>query len=411
MAITNRDRISRALDHLRDGLTPFVEQELEAHLGAMWQARVNQSRRFDIPTDEYGAFDWDSLSLLRTMFKFWNEVFKYSLSHSERSFVSELMTMRNEFAHEKQFNSDDAYRALDTAGRLLVSVAAPTEAQAIDAMRQELLLSVVNESCPPNGSQGDRLVEAPVSGAMAGAELDSEFDLHQNDDHTSTPRHDHAATIGAMGDLASLPFSLTEPSATATRERRSSKRARRNWALPMMAMIACLAIGVLGGGAWQGSNFKIETQVAEATTVIEDHWLHEFADYFLIFAEDDTRVVELGPDRKDLLESWFGKRIGRPLQVADLSAHGAEFKGGRLIPVEGQATALFVYQSDGGELFSVAITRAWSNGERDRASVRKSGLDMVYWSRAGITFVVMGQFEPALLDRISRDLELHFEKI
>ena len=34
MAISNKDRISRALDLLREGLTPFVERELKARLGA-----------------------------------------------------------------------------------------------------------------------------------------------------------------------------------------------------------------------------------------------------------------------------------------------------------------------------------------------------------------------------------------
>ena len=128
MTIFNKDRISCALDHLRDGLTPFVEREFEARLGSDWQEHVNQSRRFDIPCDESGSFVWDSLSLLRSMFKFWNGVFKYPLGHSERSFVSELMTIRNDFAHEKEFSSDDTYWALDTTGRLLVAVSATREA-------------------------------------------------------------------------------------------------------------------------------------------------------------------------------------------------------------------------------------------------------------------------------------------
>ena len=50
MAISNKDRISRALDYLRDGLTPFVEREIEARLGSDWQARVNDSREYDIPS-------------------------------------------------------------------------------------------------------------------------------------------------------------------------------------------------------------------------------------------------------------------------------------------------------------------------------------------------------------------------
>jgi anti-sigma factor RsiW len=424
MAITNRDRISRALDYLRDGLTPFVEQELEAHLGAVWQARVNQSRRFDIPCDEYGAFKWDSLSLLRTMFRFWNEVFKFSLSHAERSFVSELMTIRNEFAHENQFSSDDTYRALDTAGRLLVSVAAPEEAAAINAMRQELLRSVFDENrmSPSTANAGEgvdvrhaiasgRHSVDPISDDLTGVDAEARLEFHQQYEGEDAIRRNPEAIFGAMADLPSLPFALTVSETATYGDRNSANPRRRSRALSVMVLFTVLTIGVLGGFAFQTVGTAINSPHAIRATVIEDHWLHEFADYFLIFAEDDMRVVELGPERKNLLESWFGKRLGRSVQVADLSHHGAEFKGGRLIPVEGQATALFVYQSGDGHLFSVAVTRSWNENERGRAAVRKSGLDMVYWARAGMAFVVMGRFDPATLDRISRDLEKHFEKI
>ena len=36
MAITNQERVGKALDLLRDGLRPFVERELRAHLGKYW---------------------------------------------------------------------------------------------------------------------------------------------------------------------------------------------------------------------------------------------------------------------------------------------------------------------------------------------------------------------------------------
>ena len=145
MAISNKDRISRALDLLRDGLVPFVEREFEARLGADWQARVNDSRQYDLPSNKDGSFAWDSQALLRSMFQFWNEVFKSSLGQSERSFASELMTVRNDFAHEKPFSSDDTHRALDTAGRLLAAVSARKEAEAVNGMRQELMRTVYAE--------------------------------------------------------------------------------------------------------------------------------------------------------------------------------------------------------------------------------------------------------------------------
>ena len=68
----------------------------------------------------------------------WNEVFRQVLGYAERSLVSELREVRNLWAHQNAFTSDDTYRALDSAHRLLTAISAP-EARDVDRMKQELL--------------------------------------------------------------------------------------------------------------------------------------------------------------------------------------------------------------------------------------------------------------------------------
>ena len=43
--ITNKDRVSRALDQLRKGLIPFVERELKGRLGDNWIKEVDSDLR------------------------------------------------------------------------------------------------------------------------------------------------------------------------------------------------------------------------------------------------------------------------------------------------------------------------------------------------------------------------------
>ena len=43
MAITNRDRVGRAMDLLKDGLRPFVERELTAKFGKYWITEATQN--------------------------------------------------------------------------------------------------------------------------------------------------------------------------------------------------------------------------------------------------------------------------------------------------------------------------------------------------------------------------------
>ena len=139
MAITNYERVGKALELLRDGLRPFVARELEAKHGKYWITTVTASWPNELVwRDGDDAPQMDAAVLLRMMWDQWNAVFSRTLGFTERSIVSELREMRNKWAHQEPFSSDDAYRALDSAARLLTSISAP-QADEIDKMKMELL--------------------------------------------------------------------------------------------------------------------------------------------------------------------------------------------------------------------------------------------------------------------------------
>ena len=139
MATTNRDRINRALDLLRDGLGPFVEREL---LRVSKVDPVTLAERY-LPDDRINRgktpSEWDAGTLLKAMWDAWQPVFRTTLGPSERSLVSELRTTRNHAAHQQPFSFDDTYRALDSAERLLNAVSAPEQAGEIARAKGELL--------------------------------------------------------------------------------------------------------------------------------------------------------------------------------------------------------------------------------------------------------------------------------
>jgi hypothetical protein len=82
----------------------------------------------------------DGYFLLKAMINLWRDGgFGDVLGHSERSWVSELMEIRNRWAHNETFTTDQAYRALDTAQLLLNACNAGEHASEIEKMRQELL--------------------------------------------------------------------------------------------------------------------------------------------------------------------------------------------------------------------------------------------------------------------------------
>src|SRR5690349_15593460 len=140
MAITNHERVGKSLELLKDGLQPFVEREMKAQHAQMWldQARLSVAETQTHLSSGKGEPQWDSASLLTVMWNQWNLVFKKTLGQAERTLVSELRDIRNRWAHQQAFSSDDAYRALDSAARLLTAVSAP-QADDIEKMKMELL--------------------------------------------------------------------------------------------------------------------------------------------------------------------------------------------------------------------------------------------------------------------------------
>ena len=138
MAITNHDRVGKAIDFVKQGLGPFVEREFRNAYKDRASAEAARYLGEDRLLANKAIGEWDAAALLKLMWDTWNEVFRRTLGPAERSLVSELRDLRNKWAHQQSFSSDDAYRALDSAGRLLTAVSAP-QADEIDKMKMELL--------------------------------------------------------------------------------------------------------------------------------------------------------------------------------------------------------------------------------------------------------------------------------
>lgn len=138
MAISNHERVGKALELLKAGLAPFVEREFKS----LYKERALAEAQRLLTTERLDAkrpfSAWDTAVLLRLMWEAWNDVFRRTLGQAERTLVSELRDVRNRWAHQEPFSTDDAYRALDSAGRLLTAVSAP-QADDVEKMKMELL--------------------------------------------------------------------------------------------------------------------------------------------------------------------------------------------------------------------------------------------------------------------------------
>src|SRR5664279_677640 len=139
MAITNHERVTKALDLLNAGLRPFIERELKSTYKDRWMEVARPSFPTWQQTGKKASEpNWDSQALLSVMWDLWNDCFRKILGPSERSLVSELRDVRNKWAHQKSFTTDDAYRSIDSISRLLTAISAE-QVEQVEQMKAEIL--------------------------------------------------------------------------------------------------------------------------------------------------------------------------------------------------------------------------------------------------------------------------------
>jgi predicted AAA+ superfamily ATPase len=146
MAITNHERVGKALDLFRNGIAPYVDREIKAAVqtGVLSPQAVKAFLE-DPNIADKAIGEWDVSPLMKLMWDTWNDVFKRTLSFSQRSLVSEIRDWRNKWAHQHAFSSDDADRALDSMERLLAAVSAGPESEEVRRMKLELRRLVSDE--------------------------------------------------------------------------------------------------------------------------------------------------------------------------------------------------------------------------------------------------------------------------
>jgi len=137
------------LEALKDGLGPFILREFRTVYSQ--RGYVNEIDTV-LATPGYSGLPDAALSddqallaaldthgCLHLMWRRWNDVFQDKLGHAARSYVSEMIGARNNWAHQSSFSNDEAYRIADTAARLLKMVTAPEQAAYVGEIARELL--------------------------------------------------------------------------------------------------------------------------------------------------------------------------------------------------------------------------------------------------------------------------------
>ena len=141
MVMANNERVARALDLLRDGLGPKCAATWEGFYGARWLEAVNDR----LHSPEHNPRVNDVAFLFKGLKGTWGEVFAHGFTPAVRSLVFELAEVRNRWAHQEGFSSDDVARALDSMERVLEAFGNTAERRKIRDLRRDLMRQMFEE--------------------------------------------------------------------------------------------------------------------------------------------------------------------------------------------------------------------------------------------------------------------------
>lgn len=169
-----KETITRALELLRQGLFPFVQEAMQATDGDNWAEKSLQALpkiRTTQPIlkkhSPIKIISEDVANLLTILEKNYSRVFKDQLSKSDKVLVNELQEIRNQWAHESEFAIEDIYRSLDSIRRLLYAIKSPLFEEAL-AQQNEVLLVLSHQH------------QAQQWGCSTNAQADRQFQEHCN---------------------------------------------------------------------------------------------------------------------------------------------------------------------------------------------------------------------------------------
>ena len=166
MAITNRDRVGRAMDTLVQGLAPFVEKQMDARVG-------RQLAQMDRPRAGSGSSSairmarshWDVQALLQTMVQNWREVFGKTLGHAERSLRRRAASTSATSGRTRRPSHPRTPIVRSTAPSACCRRSPPaSRRRELTSMRQEVLRTVVRRG----GAPADPAPDADARRAPAG---------------------------------------------------------------------------------------------------------------------------------------------------------------------------------------------------------------------------------------------------
>ena len=161
----------------------------------------------------------------------------------------------------------------------------------------------------------------------------------------------------------------------------------RHYALAAAIAVFAWSFGWLAHARWG-------QEPAATAAAAEPRFVRDALLAYAVYSPEVRHPVEVAADQQEHLVQWLSKRLGKPLKAPRLDALGFSLLGGRLVPAESGANALFMYQNPAGERITLYVTVFDSRTPMAETAFRfttEARGSSFYWVDRGFGYAVSGQ--------------------
>jgi anti-sigma factor RsiW len=173
------------------------------------------------------------------------------------------------------------------------------------------------------------------------------------------------------------------------------------WTFAAAAVIAAFMVG--GGAGWMARGATAAAPTSSGSITADALEAHQ------LYVVEVRHPVEVPGSERDHMTQWLSKRLGYAQRIPELQSLGLKLVGGRLLPGPTGAAAMYMYEGDSGERFTLycAKTTTPESALRFREGSRYAA---VSWVDDKAAYVVSGPADRARLEQVGKAIYEQIDK-
>jgi anti-sigma factor RsiW len=190
----------------------------------------------------------------------------------------------------------------------------------------------------------------------------------------------------------------------------------RRWSLGLAAAAALFGIVIGSGGTYFGRHLLAPAQTGVAQQLaneVNDHFLDNAAGYYKLTVSAENMLIDVpaSNDNSAALQK-ISQNLPQQVRLPDLKPWGLNFRGARLVVVEGRPAAELVYVTDNKAIGPLTLVIGATTLPDIAPTIdRRDGVNLLYWRHHERGYALVGRADIGYLWGIANDIAWQLDAI